>query len=303
MLEDGETIVLRILGGEGYAIASTGTCGSPPIGSTTVAVSSNDVWLSVEKTAAPAGDDGTVVFDVAYRNRSRVPSVGDPAAHDAIVTLADDLATGYLDYAWTCTAEGQPSAACPEAAGSGAFYQTVVLPPASALRFRVVGTPQEGACRTPNRAWIYPVQPAGEATSVDPRLGLPPPVGEADNSARAGPELKCADLRLSKTNTPGENSNVDPDDDVLLAGESTTYALVVSNDGPADVDGAVVSDPATPGLQCIEATCTAVGDATCPAESGPALVQALQGSGAVIPHLAVEAFVRIDVTCRVEAVL
>lgn len=304
VLEDGETIVLRLREDGPYQVASTevGTCGNPPNAVMTIALSSDDVWLSVEKTALPRADAGIAVFEVVYRNRSPVPTVGDPLAHDAILTLADDLATGYTDYAWTCTAEGSPAAACPEASGTGAFYRTVQLPPAGALRYRILATEERAGCSAQNEGWIYLVMPSVEATSVDPRLGLPDPIGEEDNTARAGDERKCADLRLTKTNTPGQAGDVDRDDDVLMAGEPTTYALVVSNGGPADVEGAVVTDPVAPGLQCTTATCTAVGDAACPAESGGALVAALQGSGAVIPRLTAESSVRIEVTCTVEAV-
>lgn len=302
-LEDGEVIALRVLPSDQYAIASTTTCGAAPAGTVQVLLASDDVWMAVEKTELPGAKPGTALFDVVYRNRSPAPSVGDPAAHDALVTITEDLAAGYADYAWTCTPEGAPSTACPAPSGTGAFYETVQIPAASALRFRITGTFDGGGCRSPNGARLYMAWPDREATSADPRLaGLGTPVGDADNEAFAGPRRRCADVSLTKTNTPGLNGDVDLGDDTLVANTTTQYALVVSNAGPDAADGVIVTDPAVPGLRCTTASCTAVGDAACPAATGESLLAELQGSGAVIPALAVESTVRIDVTCEVEAV-
>jgi len=61
-----------------------------------------------------------------------------------------------------------------------------------------------------------------------------------------------ADLSVTKTNTPGVNGNVDQVDDTLTTGQTTTYTIVVTNNGPVSVTGAVVND-------------TPSGDLTCPA--------------------------------------
>ena len=302
-LEDGEVIALRVLSSDQYAIASTKTCGATPADTVRVVLSSDDVWMAVEKTELAGAAPGTALFDVVYRNRTPAPTVGDPAAHDALVTITEDLAAGYADYAWTCTPEGVPSTACPFSSGTGAFYETVLIPPGSALRFRITGTFDGSGCRSPNSAKLYMAWPDREATSADPRLaGLGSPVGDADNEAFAGPRQRCADVSLTKTNTPGLNFEVDLDDDTVAAGTTTQYAIVVQNRGPDNADGTVLTDPAVPGLSCVSATCTAIGDATCPSATGAALVTELQGSGTVIPALSTEGSIRIDVTCEVEAV-
>lgn len=301
-LEDGEVIALRVLPSDQYAVASTTTCGASPAGGVRVALSSDDVWLSVEKTTLPGAKPGTAEFEVVYRNHAPVPTQGDPLAHDAFATIFDDLAAGYADYTWTCTAEGAPHAACLAASGTGAYYQTVQIPAGSALRFRIVGTFDGAACRSQNRAGLYLVMPGVEATSVDARLGLPAPRGDEDNIAFAGPAMRCADVSLTKTNTPGVNGDVDLDDDTLVANSITQYTLEVRNHGPDAADGVIVTDPAVPGLRCSSASCTAIGEAACPAATGASLLAELQGSGAVIPALADESSVRIDVTCEVEAV-
>lgn len=72
-----------------------------------------------------------------------------------------------------------------------------------------------------------------------------------------------ADLAIVKTS--GE--------DVVTSGEEVEYALVVTNNGPADVTGAVVTDAPGPGISCaatdtVTCTSTASPDA-CPAPSLP----------------------------------
>ena len=58
------------------------------------------------------------------------------------------------------------------------------------------------------------------------------------------------DLRLTKTNTPGVNGEVDQASDTLLSGTTTTYTLVVNNNGPDAAIGALVKDTVGTGLTC-----------------------------------------------------
>lgn len=127
-------------------------------------------------------------------------------------------------------------------------------------------------------------------------------------TAVAGDDLTCtfantrralANLGLTKTNTPGVNGEVDQAADTVTSGATTTYTIVVGNAGPDAVSNAVVIDPAPTNLNCPTATCTATGGATCPAQTGVALVAALQGAGATIPTLPVSGTVTIALTCSV----
>jgi uncharacterized repeat protein (TIGR01451 family) len=128
-------------------------------------------------------------------------------------------------------------------------------------------------------------------------------------TAVAGDDLTCtfvntrnrlADLRLTKTNTPGTNGEVDQAGDTLVSGTVTTYTLTVTNLGPDAANGAVLTDPAPTGLTCTTAACTAAGGAACPAPTGAALVAALQGAGATIPTLPNGGSVAISLTCTVD---
>lgn len=124
----------------------------------------------------------------------------------------------------------------------------------------------------------------------------------------SGDDLTCvftntrkdrADLRLTKTNTPGVNGEVDQAADTVVSGGATTYTLTVTNLGPDAAGGAVLSDPAPTGVTCTTASCSAAGGATCPANTGAALVADLQGAGATIPVLPVNGTVTVTLACTV----
>ncbi len=127
-------------------------------------------------------------------------------------------------------------------------------------------------------------------------------------TAAAGDDLTCtfvnvrnaqADLRLTKTNTPGVNGEVDQAADTVTSGTTSSYSLTVSNLGPDAANGAVLADPAPAGLTCTTASCTAAGGAACPAATGAALVTALQGAGVAIPTLPNGGSVTVVLSCTV----
>jgi uncharacterized repeat protein (TIGR01451 family) len=129
-------------------------------------------------------------------------------------------------------------------------------------------------------------------------------------TAAVGDDLTCtltntrnrlADLRITKTNTPGVNGNVDQAADTVTSGATTIYSIVVTNDGPDAANGSVLTDPATTGLSCTTASCNAAGGAACPIPTGAALVAALQGAGATIPTLPNGGSVTVLLTCTVTA--
>jgi len=127
-------------------------------------------------------------------------------------------------------------------------------------------------------------------------------------TAVAGDDLTCtftntrnnqADLRLTKTNTPGVNGEVDQDADTVVSGAPSSYSIVITNLGPDSADGAVISDPAPTNLTCATASCAAAGGSACPAATGAALVSALQGAGATVPTLPNGSSLTITLSCTV----
>lgn len=149
-------------------------------------------------------------------------------------------------------------------------------------------------------------------TSLSP-AGTTAAVGTVSGSGvtlplQAGHDVTCtwlnhkltADVRLTKTNTPGVNADADQPGDTLVSGTSTSYAITVANTGPDAADGAVIADPAPTGLVCPTATCTANGGAACPAATGGALVTALQGGGVTVPQLPVGGSITLTLACAVQ---
>ncbi len=102
-----------------------------------------------------------------------------------------------------------------------------------------------------------------------------------------------ADLSITKTNNlPG---TVDQANDTLARGQTTIYRIIVTNNGPQSLTGAVVTDPAVPELTCTSLTCAGT---ACP--SATPAVSALQ-SGLTLGTLAVGAAnaVTLNLTCTV----
>lgn len=105
-----------------------------------------------------------------------------------------------------------------------------------------------------------------------------------------------ANLSITKTNTPGQNGNVDLPNDVLVKGTQTIYTISVRNSGPGPAHGATLTDPPAAGLACTAVTCgNALGGAVCPAVS----VAALQSTGVVIQTLPANSSVDFNLTCTV----
>ncbi|MGL4178543.1 MAG: hypothetical protein ACRCSN_20995, partial [Dermatophilaceae bacterium] len=125
-----------------------------------------------------------------------------------------------------------------------------------------------------------------------------PAAGDAPG-ASVGRTCK-SDLRITKTNTPGVNGDVDLPSDTVAAGGITAYTVTVSNAGPKPANGAVLRDAATAGLSCTTATCVASGGAACPTDTGAALAAAvLSPGGAIVPVLPAGGSVAVSLTCTV----
>ncbi len=103
-----------------------------------------------------------------------------------------------------------------------------------------------------------------------------------------------ADLAISKDNAASS----------LMSGQVATYAIVVTNNGPDAANGAVLRDPAVPGLDCVSppnAALTCGGEtngAVCPA--APLSIGALQSSGIPIPTLPSGSSVTFTLSCTVQ---
>jgi len=134
----------------------------------------------------------------------------------------------------------------------------------------------------------------------DPQNGTTPTAASAALcSANASPSLGCAidtiplnaDLAITKSNSGTS----------VIAGGNTTYTLTVTNNGPGNANGAVLTDTPSAGLVPISVACTGVsGGAICPVL--PALsVANLLGGGVAIPILPAGSTVTFQVVANVTA--
>jgi uncharacterized repeat protein (TIGR01451 family) len=109
-------------------------------------------------------------------------------------------------------------------------------------------------------------------------------------------------LSIAKTNTPASGPNDQPADSVL-SGTATAYTVVVTNNGPDPVTGALISDTPGSGLTCPPAnavTCTSPAAGACPA--GPLTVANLTAGIALgaLPATAGSNTVTFTFSCTVQ---
>jgi uncharacterized repeat protein (TIGR01451 family) len=304
VIENNKTLVLTLTTGTNFTVSSLTTCGTSSAQSvSTITILDNDVDLKATKTvsnAAPIVGGAAFTYTVAFSNNTAQPTVAPLTAHNVTAAVADALPTDITFTSWTCAASG--GATCPAASGTGAISGNAFLPAGASgaaggsvtytIQAVVSATATCGATRT-NTATI--TVPAGfqEGTAAQSGFTTPTPGGTTDNTASVDIVVTCeADLAITKTNTPSSGVN-DLPADTVTRGANTTYSLVVTNNGPSPVTGAVVQDPAVTGLTCISLTCSGT---ACPASP---TVSALQSPGLTLGALAVGGAVSLSLTCTV----
>jgi uncharacterized repeat protein (TIGR01451 family) len=97
-----------------------------------------------------------------------------------------------------------------------------------------------------------------------------------------------ADPRVSKTDGVS----------TVTALNQTTYSIVVSNPGPGDAGGVLVSDPAAIGLQKDSISCAASAGAQCPLVT---TISGIEGAGLVLPQLSAGHTVTFTIVATVQA--
>ncbi len=318
VVEDNETVTIALQPSVAdYTLSSTTACGGPPTTNAVLTILDNDVDVLTTKSvdSATPSPGGTAVFTVTYQNNTAQPTVGagtDLTMHDAAVTLADALPAGFTDFSWTCAASGTPAPTCPFPSGTGGINAAATLPAGNGglaggtLTFTITATVAATQCdSTTNISTVTADAPVQEGTTSESGFATPVPGGTANNTATAAVDPLCSDLSISKTNTPASGPS-DQAADTLASGTSTTYDIVVRNNGPAAADNATLRDPAPAGLTACTLgvpACTASGGATCPttgAAAGQLSVANLQAAAGVqIPILPAGGIVTFKLTCTV----
>ena len=230
-----------------------------------------------------ASDTDTLVFtaDVAVTKTSSaaVVAAGQSLTYTVVVadngpdaasgvTVLDSVPTGLVNTTWTCSAT--PGSSCP-AAGTGDISVTVDLAAGGSVTFSVIGTTTTSS----------PAAIVNTATAaVGPNTVDPDPTNNADG-ATVTVDF-AASLALQKTASVA----------TALPGDTFSYTIVVSNAGPARLDGVVISDPVPAGIVALSWTCVGSSGGVCLTSSGagsPLLTANLPNGASVTITLGVQA--------------
>ncbi|MFB2978962.1 hypothetical protein [Microseira sp. BLCC-F43] len=96
--------------------------------------------------------------------------------------------------------------------------------------------------------------------------------------------------------------SIDAEPDLFTSGGLARYSVFVENNGPADSNGAVVTSPPQPGIDCGIApstvSCSAINGAVCP---NSLTAEELQTSGLVVPSIPSGASIVLNLVCVVTA--
>ncbi len=203
-----------------------------------------DLAVSISSDANGTLQPGsTVNYTVRYENLSSTQPVSAVAISDSIPPLVPPQSLSFR-----CTAQG--GAMCPAAAGQGSVPPGLIdFPPSSSLTF-IVSMPV--AMNPPQATLSYSAEIKAPLDTNDPDLG--------NNSATSSIRLEAPDLAIAIADDL-QGQNVQP-------GKPVKYTVTVSNLGPKGLKNAQLSDSLPAAVTIAAWTCTAIGDAICPAASG-----------------------------------
>ena len=215
----------------------------------------------------------TTTYTVIVNNLGPVAADGSEVSDPAAAGL---MKTGTP----TCTAAG--GAVCPAVLtnalleGSGVVIPT--LPAGGSVTFMISAVVTAATGTVTNTAHVD--APAG---LIDPNSGN-------DTASDTDTVITTADLTITKTDGTAQ----------VDTGSTTTYTVVVTNQGPSAANGATLNDPAAAGLVKVGTpTCgSPTGGAACPASVS---IAELEGAGVVIPVLPAGGSVTFTIAAQVTA--
>ncbi|MCK7593437.1 hypothetical protein M0G41_07120 [Lysobacter sp. CAU 1642] len=272
---------------------------SPPVG-TTLTTGNDPAPVSVVANTNSTADFGLIAgatsnadLSILKTNGLSQVATGVPTVYSLTVANAgpatvsnaliwDPQATGLAKTAVSC---GSPSggAVCPSAPSVADLEAGILaipsLPPGSSLVLSVTADVLASSGNVSNLAVVSAPQ------------GISDPNQSNNTSSDTDPVVGSvnADLAISKSNGVS----------TLTSGSSTTYVVVVSNNGPSAANGATVSDPAVTGLAKTAVSCSAASNgASCP---GAPSVAALEAGTLAIPALPSGGSITLQVTATVTA--
>ena len=231
------------------------------------ATSLADVAITVTDGVTSVNAGASVVYTITATN------AGPSAVSAASVTDAFPASIGGIT--WTCAAVGGN---CPASSGSGDIAASVDLDVGGQVVFTATGTLSAAATGT-----LTDTAAIALTTGTDPN--------PADNSATDTDTITAA--------TVATDLAISVDDGVssVAAGATTSYTVIVTNNGPSPVTGAILADAAATGLAKTGVTCAPV-PGRCVT---PPTIAELEGGTSALPALAVGETYAIVVTANVTA--
>jgi uncharacterized repeat protein (TIGR01451 family) len=273
------TVVLQAVAGTAGAVVNTATI-VPPSGTTDTNPGNNSgtavvnigpqADLSISKSATPS-----VIFDAQTTTFTLIAlNLGPNAVTNA--TLRDALPSGLFGMVFVSATAASGGTLTALTTSSSQFNGTLTLPAASSVTI-VLRASAGGVGTQVNQATL--TAPVG---TIDPT--------PSNNVAQATVTIPIStNLSVTKSNGVG----------TLTAGQTTSYAITVSNNGPAAADGTTVKDPLSAGLSCTSVTCSSSGGAICP---GPTVVlSTFQSAGVSLDTFPASSNVVFTMVCGVTA--
>lgn len=229
------------------ALTNTATVTSPasapdPSPSNNSATDNNTIVTTVDMAITKTNNVTTLVPGNQTTYTIVVSNAGPSAVTGAAV--ADNLPVTLTNASWTCTASAGSSCGSPN--GTGSINTTVSLAVNGTATYTLTATVAANATGS-----------LSNSASVAPPSGTVETNG-ANNAATDTDALSSTDLAITKTNNATQ----------VVAGQSTTYSIVVMNNGPIAVNGATITDTLPAALTNATWTCVGANGATCGQPNG-----------------------------------
>ncbi len=182
--------------------------------SESVTVTYPDLTISKTDGSATYVPGASVTYTIIVRNVGNGDALG--------ATVSDSIPTQITSWTWTCTGSTGGASGCTPYSGNGNFSDIVDLPAGSSITYTVTAQTDPSA-----------------TTSLTNTATVTPPTGITDPTP--------ANNTASDTDTPNPQADLSAtkDDGVTqyIPGGTLTYTITVSNAGPSNAPGALVSDP------------------------------------------------------------
>ncbi|MBK6798618.1 MAG: DUF11 domain-containing protein [Acidobacteria bacterium] len=220
-------------------LVNTATVTTPQGTTDTVPGNNSSTWSS---TPAPSADlriaktDGSPTYVPGGSTTYTIVATNDGPSAVTGANVSDSLPVGATSGAWTCVASA--GSTCTASNGTGAINTTVNLLPTGTATFTL--TVQIASSATGNLVNTATVTVPSNTT--DPNPG---------NNTATDTDTPAPQADLSITKTDGQTTAV--------PGQTVTYTIVATNNGPSDVTNATVVDTLPATLSGATWTCAASG--------------------------------------------